>query len=174
MTNSQLSMTITLSALIESRRWKLWVIIMIVFDILRHLSIYCRRRSIASISRPESISSSIITLGSRSSICNISIRRFSPPEKPTYRSLSRKDTSNHTFGKIFSTIRRNTKEVGTLSFGWIREKCALYTVLRYSKSFIPVISGTFWNDKNIHFSCLLLGESHDISSLFRKILPIVR
>src|SRR5947209_1457296 len=46
----------------------------------------------ASISRPESVSSSTQSLGSSSAICRISFRFFSPPAKPTFtprRSMSR-------------------------------------------------------------------------------------
>ena len=37
----------------------------------------------ASMSRPESVSSRMHRFGSRSAICRISLRFFSPPEKPT-------------------------------------------------------------------------------------------
>src|SRR3546814_2578398 len=37
----------------------------------------------ASISRPESVSSSTASFGSSSAICRISLRFFSPPENPT-------------------------------------------------------------------------------------------
>ena len=39
---------------------------------------------IASMSRPESVSSSTQSEGSSSVICKISLRFFSPPEKPTF------------------------------------------------------------------------------------------
>lgn len=114
-----------LSTLMESRRWKLCVIRIIVFPILCHLSISWRSMSIASISNPESTSSSIITDGSKSAICNNSIRRFSPPENPTKRSRSRNDTSSQREGRIFSIIRRNTNGDGDfLSIFW-RAKYAL-------------------------------------------------
>ena len=38
----------------------------------------------ASMSRPESVSSSTQSFGSSSFICRISARFFSPPEKPTF------------------------------------------------------------------------------------------
>src|ERR687895_818990 len=42
----------------------------------------------ASMSRPESVSSMIASWGSSMSICRISLRFFSPPEKPSFRYLS--------------------------------------------------------------------------------------
>ena len=37
----------------------------------------------ASMSRPESVSSSTASRGCKTAICKISLRFFSPPEKPT-------------------------------------------------------------------------------------------
>ena len=44
----------------------------------------------ASMSRPESVSSRIASVGSSSAICRISLRFFSPPEKPSLTLRSRK------------------------------------------------------------------------------------
>ena len=38
----------------------------------------------ASMSSPESVSSSTASLGSSSAICSTSLRFFSPPEKPSF------------------------------------------------------------------------------------------
>ncbi|SVB12199.1 uncharacterized protein METZ01_LOCUS165053, partial [marine metagenome] len=47
----------------------------------------------ASISRPESVSSSIDNSGSRVSICKISFLFFSPPENPSFTALLKYDSS---------------------------------------------------------------------------------
>ena len=47
----------------------------------------------ASMSRPESSSSRMESLGSSTHICRISLRFFSPPEKPSLRLRSRKEPS---------------------------------------------------------------------------------
>ena len=44
----------------------------------------------ASISRPESVSSSTASAASSSAVCRISFRFFSPPEKPVFTSRDRK------------------------------------------------------------------------------------
>ena len=44
----------------------------------------------ASISKPESVSSKIAILVSRTAICKISLRFFSPPEKPSLTFLFKK------------------------------------------------------------------------------------
>jgi hypothetical protein len=107
-------MMIILSTLIVSNRWKLCVISIIVLPASCHVSICWRSMSIASMSNPESTSSSMITDGSRSAICRSSIRRFSPPENPTKRSRSRNVGSSQSDGSIFSIIRRNTNGDGNL------------------------------------------------------------
>ena len=47
----------------------------------------------ASMSRPESVSSRMARSGSRIAICRISLRFFSPPEKPSLRNRSANDGS---------------------------------------------------------------------------------
>ncbi len=68
-------------------------------------------------SRPESVSSSIASFGSSTAICRISLRFFSPPEKPSFTPRLRK-LSSICISFIFSrTSARNSK---ASSSGWPR------------------------------------------------------
>ena len=67
----------------------------------------------ASMSRPESVSSRIASRGSRSAICNISLRFFSPPENPSFTERAMKLASIST---IFArSFRRSLNSSGSSS-----------------------------------------------------------
>src|ERR1019366_7669867 len=69
----------------------------------------------ASMSRPESVSSSTARRGSSTAICKISLRFFSPPEKPTlsarhfHRILERQE---HALGGAL--VRRHAEDAGAV------------------------------------------------------------
>ena len=69
-----------------------------------------------SISRPESISSRIATLGCTYNSCNSSRRFFSPPEKPSLRPLARKagsiDNCSHRVNKKLLKISNGNVHPG--------------------------------------------------------------
>jgi hypothetical protein len=59
-------------------------------------------------SSPESVSSRIASLGSRTAICRISLRFFSPPEKPTLTGRERKLRSISTSSSFSLTSWRKS------------------------------------------------------------------
>src|SRR3546814_4622197 len=68
----------------------------------------------ASMARPESVSARIASVGSRMPICTISLRFFSPPEKPTFTgrlSMSMSSLSNPAFSR--ASLRKSPPDSGS-------------------------------------------------------------
>ena len=70
----------------------------------------------ASMSRPESVSSSTATSGSSSAICRISLRFFSPPQKPWLRWRLAKEGSmpRRSIHSVMSTADLEHRDLGVL------------------------------------------------------------
>ena len=68
----------------------------------------------ASMSRPESVSSRIASLGSSTAICRISFRFFSPPEKPVFTDRVSIDVSMSTNASFCSMRSANSSGIDFL------------------------------------------------------------
>ena len=96
----------------------------------------------ASISSPESVSSRMHSAGSRTAICRISLRFFSPPEKPTF--TERVNRSSGIFSSlIFSSIRSwKSKRSSASRPRYLRT--AFSAVCRKNWLLTPGISTGYW------------------------------
>ena len=100
----------------------------------------------ASMSRPESVSSRMQKDGCSSAICRISMRFFSPPEKPTLR--ARLSMSFGMSSWLAAALTRLMKS-GVVSSASPRAlRCALSAALRKVIVATPGISSGYWKARN--------------------------
>src|SRR5215210_5055486 len=125
----------------------------------------------ASMSRPESVSSSTASRGCWSAIWRISMRFFSPPEKPSL--MYRLENSLGTFVSSIaaSTVRRN-------SFSGIAgspraSRWALMTMRRYFVVVTPGIATGYWKAMNSPATARASGSASVMSSPSKRIWPSV-
>ena len=97
-------------------------------------------------SRPESVSSSTQSRGSSSAICRISLRFFSPPEKPT---LTPRRSISCSMPSLPATSRTRLRNSGVDSSASPRFlRCALSAVRRNVMVATPGISSGYWKARN--------------------------
>ena len=101
---------------------------------------------IASTSRPESVSSRMHIFGSSIAICRISLRFFSPPEKPTLTgrlSISASIFRSFAFSRI--SLRNSVDDISS----WPRAlRCEFTAVRRKVMLPTPGISTGYWKARN--------------------------
>src|SRR5437016_2847885 len=125
----------------------------------------------ASMSRPESVSSKTASLGSRRAIWRISLRFFSPPEKPSFNGRLMKAGSIST-SFIFS-FNRARNSMASSSSSPRCSRTALTAALRNSALATPGISTGYWKAMKMPSRA---RSSGGISSRFRppyRISPAV-
>ena len=125
----------------------------------------------ASMSRPLSVSSSTHSVGSSTSICRISERFFSPPEKPTFTGR---------FSISMSMLRRaalsftNFRNSGVESSTCPRAlRTALAAVRRNVRPATPGISIGYWKARNTPFAARSSGSISSRLSPFQRMSPSV-
>src|SRR5262249_22237292 len=122
-------------------------------------------------SRPESVSSSTARRGASSAICRISLRFFSPPEKPTLtprRSISR---SMPSLPAASFTRLRNSGVDSSGSPRFLR--CALSAVRRNVMVATPGISSGYWNARKMPRAARSSGSSASRSTPSNVTVPPV-
>ena len=126
---------------------------------------------IASMSRPESVSSSTQSDGSSSAICKISLRFFSPPEKPTFNgrfSISGSILSSFAFSR---TKRRKS---GVDSSACPRALRTAFTAVRRKVMVAtPGISIGYWKARNTPAAARSNGSMASRSWPFQVTEPAV-
>ncbi len=94
-------------------------------------------------SSPESVSSSTASLGSSTAICRISLRFFSPPEKPAFTERCIIAGSMSSIGSFCSMYSRNS--IGSISDSPRAFRISLNAVRRKYAFDTPGISTGYWN-----------------------------
>src|ERR1700722_3631557 len=122
-------------------------------------------------SSPESISSRMHRLGSKSAICKISLRFFSPPEKPTL--TPRRSMSCGMFSRVATsrTFLRKSGVENSLSPRALR--WAFSAVRRNVMVATPGISTGYWNARNTPFAERSSGDISKRPSPLNRISPPV-
>ena len=125
----------------------------------------------ASMSRPESVSSRISSDGSKSAICRISIRFFSPPEKPTF---SGRFSMSKSMRSRLDASRTSFRNAGAETSSSPRARfCAFSAVRTNVRAGTPGISIGYWNDRNTPLAARSAGSSSSKSSPFQATDPSV-
>jgi len=96
----------------------------------------------ASISKPESVSSKTANFGCSIAICKISLRFFSPPEKPSFTDRSIIDLSMPNLARFTLSKSRNSDVLISGSPRYFR--AALIAALRKYLLLTPGISTGYW------------------------------
>src|SRR3954469_6080132 len=122
----------------------------------------------ASMSRPESVSSSTATSGWSIAICRISARFFSPPEKPSlrWREVNERSTSSRSMA-CWSLVRNSLTLIGSslrLVLIAIRRKLAIET---------PGMATGYWKARNRPRWARSSGSAPVMSSPLKAIEPSV-
>src|SRR5262249_25215151 len=125
----------------------------------------------ASMSRPESVSSSTHNRGCNSAICRISLRFFSPPEKPT---LTPRRSISCSMPSLPATSRTRLRKSGVESSSSPRFlRCALSAVRRKVMVATPGISNGYWKARKRPRAARSSGGSARMSSPSSKTSPCV-
>src|SRR6266446_2356547 len=125
----------------------------------------------ASISRPESVSSSTHRRGSSSAICRISLRFFSPPENPT---LTPRRSISCSMPSLPATSRTRLRNSGVESSSSPRFlRCALSAVRRKVMVATPGISNGYWKARKRPRAARSSGGSARMSSPSSNTSPCV-
>ena len=111
-----------------------------IFLPLRRLTPSATMRS-ASMSSPESVSSSTANLGLSIAICKISLRFFSPPEKPTFNCLFNFSSSN--LGSLDFSFTNFKNSIASSSFSPLAFLIELREVFKNIFVFTPGISNGY-------------------------------
>ncbi len=125
----------------------------------------------ASMSRPLSVSSRIASFGSSSAICSISLRFFSPPEKPTLTarfSISSRMPSALVLARISLTKARASWGVSPRAV-----RTAFTASFRKVVLATPGISTGYWKARNSPLAARSSGSSARMSSPSKRTWPSV-
>src|SRR5919106_2751996 len=125
----------------------------------------------ASMSRPESVSSSTASWGLSIASWRISIRFFSPPEKPSFRYRLEKS-----FGMFVSSIASSVsarKSFSLISASPLSERWALTAIRRYLATVTPGIATGYWNAMKRPIRDRSSGSASVMSSPLKVIVPSV-
>jgi hypothetical protein len=121
----------------------------------------------ASMSRPESVSSITASVGSSMASCRISLRFFSPPEKPSFTERSAKAGSISSIS-IFSSSRSWKSKMSIssprLALSAVRRKLAIET---------PGISTGYWKARKIPAWARSSGSMSSTLSPRKRMSPSV-
>src|SRR5579883_2856952 len=123
----------------------------------------------ASMSSPESVSSRMAKDGSSTAICRMSMRFFSPPEKPA---LSARLSISCGISRLFAAVLIRFMKSGvesSLSPRYLR--CAFKAAFRKVIAATPGISTGCWNARNSPLAARTSGSSSRMFSPFSKISP---
>ena len=113
-------------------------------------------------SRPESVSSKISSDGSSRAICRISIRFFSPPEKPTF--SGRFSISKSIFNALDAS-RTSFRKAGAATSSSPRARRWAFSAVRTKvRAGTPGISIGYWKDRNTPLAARSAGSSSSRSS----------
>ena len=123
----------------------------------------------ASMSRPESVSSSTHSVGSSTAICRISVRFFSPPEKPTFTGRFSMSSSMSSLAASSRTCFRNSGVVS--SFSPRLRRTALSAVRRNVSLATPGISIGYWKARNTPLAARSSGSISSTFSPFQRMSP---
>src|SRR4029450_4601250 len=125
----------------------------------------------ASMSRPESVSSSTQRAGSSKAICRISLRFFSPPEKPT---LSGRFSISRSILRSLAFSRTNLRKLGVESSASPRAFRTAFTAVRRKVMVAtPGISIGYWKARNTPDAARSDGSMASKSSPFQVTVPAV-
>src|SRR5215213_5654068 len=117
----------------------------------------------ASMSSPESVSSKTASLGSSTAICKISLRFFSPPEKP---SLTERDISPASISTTFArSARRSLNSKGSSSSSPRCLRFSLYARRRNCAFDTPGTSTGYWNARKTPSRALVRREFEQVPAL---------
>src|SRR5918999_2594850 len=125
----------------------------------------------ASMSRPESVSSSTASRGASSASWRISMRFFSPPEKPSLRYRL-----ENSFGTLVSSIAASTvlrKSLSEMGCSPRTSRWAFMTMRRYLAVVTPGIATGYWKAMNRPARARSSGSASVMSSPSKRIWPSV-
>ena len=100
----------------------------------------------ASMSRPESVSSRMLSFGSSMAIWKISLRFFSPPEKPSFTERLASLLSSSTTARFSRISFKNSLALSGSSPRYLR--FSLTAVRMKLTMLTPGISTGYWNERN--------------------------
>ncbi len=125
----------------------------------------------ASMSSPESVSSRMANLGSRTAIWKISLRFFSPPEKPSLSERFKSESFIFTSLAFSRTMRRNCAASSGASPRYLR--ISLTAVFKKLMVVTPGISTGYWKARKMPSAARSSGARSSKSLPSKSTLPLV-
>src|SRR3954451_15690932 len=125
----------------------------------------------ASMSRPESVSSSTASVGLSSASWRISIRFFSPPENPSFKYRLENSRGTCVSSIAASTVLR--KSLSEIAASPRASRWAFITMRRYLATVTPGIATGYWNAMNRPARARSSGSASVMSSPSNRIWPSV-